>query len=106
MAALEDTVDPLQGSGLLQRIQRKIADDAVNGFLFQYPQLAVWNIHLQGLVFDNVLNVLDLKQAHYDQAAAAAQTRASAARPQSLRGVGWLATAAVLAFMLPAARRF
>ena len=106
IASLEDTIDPEQRSGLLQRVQRKIADDAVNGFLFQYPQLAVWNIHLQGLVFDNVLNVIDLKQAHYDRAAAAARTRASAARPQSLNGLGWLATAAVLALMVTAARRF
>jgi len=106
IASLEDTIDPERRSGLLQRVQRKIADDAVNGFLFQYPQLAVWNIHLQGLVFDNVLNVIDLKQAHYDQAAAAAHTGASSARSQSLRWPGWLAAAAVLALMASAARRF
>ncbi len=105
MAALEDTVDPAQRFGLLQRIQRKIADDAVNGFLFQYPQLSVWNAHLQGLGFDNVLSVIDLKAAHYGQAAAADRARA-AAKPQSFRSVGWLAAVLVLVLMAAAARRF
>src|SRR6202022_4037120 len=40
IASLEDTVDPAQRLQLLQRVQRKIAADAVNGFLFQYPQLS------------------------------------------------------------------
>jgi ABC-type dipeptide/oligopeptide/nickel transport system permease component len=106
IASLDDTVDPVRRSELLQRVQRKIADDAVNGFLFQYPQLSVWNAHIQGLGFDNVLGVIDLKQAHYDQAAAAAQTLASAAIPQSFRGVGWFAAVAVLVLMVSAARRF
>jgi len=105
MAALEDTVDPVQRSGLLQRIQRKIADDAVNGFLFQYPQLSVWNAHLQGLGFDNVLSVIDLKEAHYARAAAADHARATA-QPQSFRSVGWLAAVLVLVLMVAAARRF
>jgi ABC-type dipeptide/oligopeptide/nickel transport system permease component len=106
MASFEDTVDPLQRLGLLQRIQRKIAGDAVNGFLFQYPQLSVWNAHLQGLGFDNVLSVIDLTQARYTDAAAAAQTRASAAKPRSFRSVGWLAAAVALVLMVSAARRF
>jgi peptide/nickel transport system substrate-binding protein len=106
IASLEDTVDPVQRLTLLQRVQRKIADDAVNGFLFQFPQLSVWNAHLQALRFDNVLGVIDLKQAHYDQAGAAAQTLASAAKPQSFRSVGWLATVIVLVLMVAAARRF
>ena len=37
IGALDDTVDPGRRRGLLQQIQRKLADDAVNGFLFQYP---------------------------------------------------------------------
>ena len=105
MAALEDTVDPVRRSDLLQRIQRKIAADAVNGFLFQYPQLAVRNAHLQGLGFDNVLGVIDLKEAHYDQAAAAERARATA-KPQSFRSVGWLAAVLVVVLMVAAARRF
>jgi peptide/nickel transport system substrate-binding protein len=105
MASLEDTVDPQQRLRLLQQVQRKIAADAVNGFLFQYPQLCVWNAHLQGLGFDNPLGVIDLTAAHYDQTAAAARTRTSAA-PQAFRSLGWLAAVLVLILMGAAARRF
>jgi ABC-type dipeptide/oligopeptide/nickel transport system permease component len=66
IAALDDTIDAMRRRILLQQIQRKLADDAVNGFLFQYPRLDVWNRHLQGLEFDNVLGVVDLSRAHYD----------------------------------------
>ena len=56
---------------LLQEIQRKLAVDAVNGFLFQYPRLDVWNAHLQGIGFDNLLGVVELSHAHYDGSAEA-----------------------------------
>src|SRR6202795_3918148 len=42
--ALDDTADPARRRDLLQRIQRQLADDAVNGFLFQYPKLDIWNV--------------------------------------------------------------
>src|ERR1700737_5656755 len=66
MAALDETIDATRRRDLLQQIQRKLADDAVNGFLFQYPRLDIWNAHLRGLEFDNVLSVVDLSRAHYD----------------------------------------
>src|SRR6202011_2723861 len=71
IAALDDSVEPSRRKDLLQQIQRKLATDAVNGFLFQYPRLDIWNAHLHGLEFDNVLGVVDLSRAHYDRAAAA-----------------------------------
>jgi peptide/nickel transport system substrate-binding protein len=79
IAALDDTTDPTRRRELLQQIQRKLAVDAVNGFLFQYPRLAVWNAHLQGIDFDNVLGVVDLSHAHYDRTGAAGAARASTA---------------------------
>jgi ABC-type dipeptide/oligopeptide/nickel transport system permease component len=66
IAALDDTVDADQRRDLLRRIQRKLTDDAVNGFLFQYPRLDVWDAHLKGLNFDNVLGTVDVSQAHYE----------------------------------------
>jgi peptide/nickel transport system substrate-binding protein len=48
IAALDDTVEPRERDDLLQAIQRKLAEDAVNGFLFQYPRLDIWNVHLHG----------------------------------------------------------
>jgi ABC-type transport system substrate-binding protein/ABC-type dipeptide/oligopeptide/nickel transport system permease component len=106
IAALDDTVDPAERRYLLRRVQHKIADDAVNGFLFQYPQLAVWNIHLQGMGVGNVLGVIDLKHAHYDQAGAPQRPDAPGAEPQSFRLMGWLAAAVVLGLLWMAARRF
>jgi ABC-type transport system substrate-binding protein len=67
IAALDDTVDALERRELLGRIQRKLAEDAVNGFLFQYPRLSVWNKHLVGAGFDNVLGTIDMRHAHYSK---------------------------------------
>jgi ABC-type dipeptide/oligopeptide/nickel transport system permease component/ABC-type transport system substrate-binding protein len=68
IAALDDTTDPALRRTLLEQVQHKLADDAVNGFLFQYPKLAIWNAHLHGVAFDNVLGVVDLKTAYDDRA--------------------------------------
>ena len=106
IAALEDTVDPARRRDLLGQVQRKLADDAVNGFLFQYPKLAIWNAHLQGMGFDNVLSVIDLKAAHYDAAAPAAGSHALESEPQSFRFMAWLAVAGVLMLLTLVARRF
>src|SRR5258706_11503483 len=133
IAALDDTVGADRRRVLLQQIQRKLADDAVNGFLFQYPRLDIWNKHLQGLEFDNVLGVVDLSGAHYDRAAAspgsatgrgpsanptagadrdASANRYSgngaetAARPGALGFAGGVLSAAALVLCILVARRF
>jgi peptide/nickel transport system substrate-binding protein len=106
IAALDNTIDPLERRDLLQRIQRKLAADAVNGFLFQYPRLAVWNAHVHGLGFDNLLGVIDLKEAHDDRPGAAAASRPSALEERAMRGAGWLACAGAVLLLVLAARRF
>jgi peptide/nickel transport system substrate-binding protein len=106
IAALDDTIDPDQRRTLLQKIQHKLADDAVNGFLFQYPKLAVWNTHLHGMGFDNVLSVIELKHAYDDRTSAAASAHAPSAGPQSFRAVEWFICAGAVALLLSAARRF
>lgn len=128
IAALDDTVDAERRRVLLQQIQRKLADDAVNGFLFQYPRLDIWNRHLQDLEFDNVLGVVDLSRAHYDGAAgvrrvgtsdrvgandrvdtyhnAGAGNRAEAAQPRALRFAGGVLSAGALVLCILVARRF
>ena len=60
------------------RAEWQLADDAVNGFLFQYPRLDVWNAHWRDLSFDNVLGVVDLSRAHDDRAPSAGATHAGA----------------------------
>jgi len=106
IASLEDTVDPLRRRDLLQQVQHRLADDAVNGFLFQYPQLAVWDARFQGLGFDNVLGVIDLRSARYIGAPSAARVDVRGVEPQSFRIVSWLAAVGFAALLGLAAQRF
>lgn len=66
IAALDDSIDASVRKNLLQQIQRKLAADAVNGFLFQYPRLDIWNAHLHGIGFDNLLGTVDVTEAYFD----------------------------------------
>jgi ABC-type dipeptide/oligopeptide/nickel transport system permease component/ABC-type transport system substrate-binding protein len=83
IAQLDDSVDAARRRELLQQIQRKLADDAVNGFLFQYPRLDIWNKQLRGIGFDNMLGVVDLSRAAWD-ASAPARGEAHAGQPMRL----------------------
>src|SRR6202011_1141923 len=89
IASLDDTVDPAERQELLRRVQHQLADDAVNGYLFQYPKLAIWDARLQGLGFDNVLSVVELKNAHYVRASSVPRDHPSAAGTQSFRLIAW-----------------
>ncbi len=110
IAALDDTVDAAARKELLQQIQRKLAVDAVNGFLFQYPRLDIWNAHAHGIGFDNVLGVVDVSHAHFDDAAPVIHddelAAAAATRLPSLRIAGSVFLAAILVSMILSARRF
>jgi peptide/nickel transport system substrate-binding protein len=112
IASLDDTVDPDRRDALLKQIQHKLADDAVNGYLFQYPKLAIWNKHVHDMGFDNVLSVIDLKRASDDRGGglAGASARASAREPHTeplaLRALGWLVAGGTAALLLFTARRF
>ncbi len=107
LARLEETVDPAQRITLLQDLQRRIAEDAVNGFLFQYPRLTVRDAHLRGLPQAPVVGGLPLAGAWLDTAAGAS---ASTGTPGLARPVlGWTAALVALAlamrFVVAAARR-
>jgi ABC-type dipeptide/oligopeptide/nickel transport system permease component/ABC-type transport system substrate-binding protein len=120
VAELDDTLDPARRRDLLQKIQRKLADDAVNGFLFQYPRLDVWNARLRGIGFDNVLGVVDLSHASDDRSSAAyaspaagaerpasgSETSGPGARWQPLRFLGEISSAAALILCVLISRRF
>jgi ABC-type dipeptide/oligopeptide/nickel transport system permease component/ABC-type transport system substrate-binding protein len=105
LAALDDSIDPAARHELLQRIQRKIAADAVNGFLFQLPRLAVWNASLSGIGFDNPLQLIELKSAWDDRPVAR-----DAALPReagnAFRAAGWVTLLGTLLLAGLAARRF
>jgi ABC-type dipeptide/oligopeptide/nickel transport system permease component/ABC-type transport system substrate-binding protein len=77
IAELDDTLDPARRRALLQQVQRKLADDAVNGFLFQYPRLDVWNAHWRDIGFDNVLGTVDLSRARHEGLTSSGAARAN-----------------------------
>jgi peptide/nickel transport system substrate-binding protein len=83
IAALDDTVEPGRRTELLKSIQRKLADDAVNGFLFQYPRLDVWNKNLTGIGFDNLLATVDMSHARYLGAASGERSLSGGAGEQA-----------------------
>jgi peptide/nickel transport system substrate-binding protein len=109
IAALDDTVDPAVRKDLLQQIQRKLATDAVNGFLFQYPRLDIWNAHAHGIGFDNVLGVVDVTRAYFDDAAQARHDGELSGKSQvllpSFRVAGGLFSAATLVLLILSVRR-
>ena len=106
MAQLDDSIDAKARSGLLKQIQLRITDDSVNAFLFQYPRLAVWNAHLLGVGFDNLLGVVELKEARFDATGATAAARPGAGEGIAARVVRWIAFAGGALLMILAARRF
>jgi len=110
IAALDDSVDAAARKDLLQRIQRKLATDAVNGFLFQYPRLDVWNAHAHAIGFDNVLGVVDVTRAYFDGAALVQHDDELAATPAfrlpSFRIAGILFCAGALTLLGLCLRRF
>jgi peptide/nickel transport system substrate-binding protein len=51
---------------ILQAAQRMLADDAVNGFLFQLPKVGVWNAHLKGQWVNAPVQANDLTAVYWD----------------------------------------
>jgi len=49
MGELEREADPARRDELLRAAQRRIAEEAVNAFLFQLPKVGVWDARLSGL---------------------------------------------------------
>ena len=65
LARLRATVDPGVRHALLGAIQRRIADDAVNGFLFQFPHLSVADARLTHLWVNTPLQAIDFSAARF-----------------------------------------
>jgi ABC-type dipeptide/oligopeptide/nickel transport system permease component/ABC-type transport system substrate-binding protein len=110
IAALDASSEAAERTELLHRIQRKLAADAVNGFLFQYPKLDVWNAHLHGIDFGSVLGVVNVSRAYFDDAALVSHGAESAATPlirqPLMKAAGIGMSVASLALLLLVARRF
>ncbi|MBP6015058.1 MAG: ABC transporter substrate-binding protein [Alphaproteobacteria bacterium] len=52
---------------ILQDAQRMLADDAVNGFLFQLPKIGVWNKRLIGQWKNSPVQANDMTAAHWER---------------------------------------
>lgn len=96
---LDDATDPARRRTLLQAVQRRLADDAANGFLFQYPRLVVRRAALTGLA-SNGVGSLEFAQARLagDDGARPATGHGGAARRLGLALA--LIAAALLALLL------
>ncbi|WP_374574461.1 ABC transporter substrate-binding protein [Phenylobacterium sp.] len=100
LAQLDAAVDPAERHRLLVAIQKKIAEDAVNGFLFEFPKLNVWDAHLKGMWVDAPVQANEVGEAWFDEPGSAGAP--VAAKPAGGAGplVGWLVLAACGAFAI------
>ncbi|WP_295815021.1 ABC transporter substrate-binding protein [uncultured Nitratireductor sp.] len=60
MNALDATADPAKRIELYQTAQKIIAEDAVNGFMFQLPKIGVWDAKLEGMWENSPVQANDL----------------------------------------------
>ncbi|WP_158915727.1 ABC transporter substrate-binding protein [Caulobacter sp. S45] len=101
LAAAEDATDPARRTALLGGIQRQIAGDSVNLFLFQYPILGVWNARLRDAWAPTPVAILDLNDAYVAGGGAGDEQGGSGATPAWL----WVLTTAPFVLALIAAGR-
>ncbi|WCT75199.1 ABC transporter substrate-binding protein [Sphingomonas naphthae] len=101
---LRGTIDPAARHAMLGAIQRRLADDAVNGFLFQFPHLGVQARALDGVWANTPNQSLDLAAAHFAGAGGPDATSSTAprgrgwAKPALIAAVAGLLLLALLAF--------
>ena len=61
------TSDDAKRNELYGKAQRILAEDAVNGFLFQMPKVGVWDAKLEGMWENWPLSVADLTKVHWTE---------------------------------------
>jgi len=67
MAELDISSDPEKRNELYRQAQRIIAEDAVNGFLFQLPKIGVWDAKLEGLWENAPIQANDLTKVRWTE---------------------------------------
>ncbi|MFP1633394.1 ABC transporter substrate-binding protein [Zhengella sp. ZM62] len=65
MAELDVTADPEKRSELLKTAQTILAEDAVNGFLFELPKIGVWDAKVEGLWENSPIQANDLTKVKW-----------------------------------------
>ncbi len=104
LAELNAAVDPGSRHAVLVKIQQRLADDAVNGFLFEYPKLNVWDARLKGMWVDAPVQANEVADAYFDEtvsASAAVVASGGGGSPVA----GWLTLAAAVALIVYATLR-
>jgi peptide/nickel transport system substrate-binding protein len=88
---LQRTDDAAARTALLRDVQRKLADDAVNVWLFQMPKLGVWRADLRGMWRNAPVQGVNVTGAYFDAAGAGADAGPARAGPSgaaALDGAG------------------
>jgi len=67
IAELDVTADEAKRNELYGKAQRILAEDAVNGFLFQLPKIGVWDAKLEGMWENWPLAVSDLTKVRWTE---------------------------------------
>ncbi len=65
IAELDVTSDPAKRKDLFAKAQKILADDAVNGFMFQLPKIGVWDAKIEGLWHDSPVQANDLTKVKW-----------------------------------------
>jgi len=65
IAKLNATTDEAQRKDLAQQAQKRLADQAVNGFLFELAQVGVWNSKVEGYWLNAPIEGVVLKGIHW-----------------------------------------
>ena len=104
MQALKGATDEGQRAAILGQIQRRIAEDAVNGFLFQFPRLGVFDARLKDFWVNSPTQTIDLHAASFNRARGAEATSSTKSEPLGAILSGALALAVVGGLILLGAR--
>lgn len=104
MEALKGATDEGQRAAILGQIQRRIAEDAVNGFLFQFPRLGVFDARLKDFWINSPTQTIDLRAASFDGAGGAEAIASGKAGPAGAIVGAVLALAVVAGLALLAVR--
>ena len=65
MTELDATSDQAKRDDLYKQAQKILADDAVNGFLFELPKIGIWDAKLQGMWENSPVQANDLTQVKW-----------------------------------------
>ena len=100
LARLDAAVDPAERHALMGQVQRRIAEDAVNGFLFEFPKLNVWDAKLRGMWVDSPVQANEVGEAFFDEPGAAGTGGGDRRAQGGSSAWGWAAAAALAGLAL------